>query len=1236
LKRRSAPAVALALLASLAAGPASAVTTNFSDDVETAIDRGIDWHDAQGHLSAVNNSCGEGAGLAALAVLEKRRDASQNALSQGWAFANAADRTRIENVVTYVATRAAQPLPYYNYRDGADAMALALYLRTSGPDANNLTAPNLPQAAAGLAAATDRLLQTQQPFGYWCYADPDPNGCPDSSVTQLAIAGLAAARATFLTPAFADPGRVASIDAALQLTGNLYATNNHVGALEPGELAHGYQGARPDLGVPGSGGSLQQTASGTWAMLVGGRTVNDAPVQSYLRWLRNRFRYTDLNIDGEGWIHSLRYFMWSATKSFRLIETAGNALPGVLTPADVGGLDPAAAPAYGPRQPHLDPTLVVRPASFGAGGAGYYADPNEPARWYFDFAYTLLTHQDLNAGAPADFGYFVPPANVANGSYWNACADQAWAILVLERALGGLCLDDDGDGICNDEDDCPQEADPDQVDENGNGIGDACETCCGLPAAAPAASSVEACVSGGGQLLPPAACCVDTDADGVCDAVDNCIDDPNPNQADSNENGIGDACESGCCRLPDGTVLTLDYAKCLGGQGVIEPAEVCEEVVCCQPHAGGPASLVPFSQCQFGVDSVVDDLLCCASEMCCLLPGDALESTLYADCIARNGVSVPQSFCDTPVCCRQGDGHYAALSPHDCAATGGAPAVALPGGPADAAAYCIDTCCRAPEVGFVTLPVGDCLGAQGVIAEPASCQQPICCGTEQGAQILAPLNCEAAGGAALDAVWCEDVCCRGIGPEPIDANRLDCVQQGGIVVDAEACNPPVCCALPGGVVAEISPADCALQGGTPTAQAKCDSVACCITAAGNVSYAGVADCLAAGGHVDANGAACEKEVCCLRADGSTVIAPFSACVAGGGTETGADACVVGAVACCAFRDGSVVFMDLARCRDSGGAQTEIAACQREVCCEITGQRPAYAQASACTEAGGATVADALCQADVEVCCMYRDGTTAFRLLQDCRDGGGLRVGVAECQAPICCDLPDRTAYTLSDPTCTTQQGAAAAENYCAGPVCCVLPDGTSETTTLGACEAQRGRVQADASCALDVCCQTRGGASFADPAACAIAGGAVVPDNTCLQPACCETNGVLSRVTPPVCVRGGGARVDEASCDRPACCETSPEVFEVGTALGCAATEVSMRVCLTLDAAAALRVGNNPLTDPAPAAPAARNAAGCATTAGAPAGTGALAAFVLLGLSLATRRRRAARAPRASRQELVK
>ncbi|NIV48381.1 MAG: hypothetical protein GWN46_17075, partial [Gammaproteobacteria bacterium] len=71
----------------------------------------------------------------------------------------------------------------------------------------------------------------------------------------------------------------------------------------------------------------------------------------------------------------------------------------------------------------------------------------------------------------------------------------------------------DGDGVCGDVDNCVEVANADQLDANGNGLGDACEF--------------------GG----------DADADGLPSAADNCPEVANPTQQDLDEDGLGDACD---------------------------------------------------------------------------------------------------------------------------------------------------------------------------------------------------------------------------------------------------------------------------------------------------------------------------------------------------------------------------------------------------------------------------------------------------------------------------------------------------------------------------------------------------------------------------------------------------------------------------------------------------------------------------------------------------------------------
>lgn len=959
--------------------------TNFSNDVETAIDWGIAWMESNNFLSAAGNSCGQfsalgdGAGLAALAVLEKRRaDPAQNALSQGWQFANATDQTRIANVMAFIISRPLG-LPSANYRDGADLMALSLYQRTGGPDqAGALTA---------LADRVDRVLANQSPTGYWDYGPPNPR--LDSSATQLVIAGLSGARAVYQNPATSDPVRAAAISAALQLAGDAYATNGAGATVTPTERGHGYAAWVPMGPVPPGafGNSLQQTSSGLWAMLAGGRTVNDPEPQGYVEWLQNHYRFTDLYQNGQNFTYSLRYYMWSATKAFRLIELQNNAAFGSLTPDALGTLvaDPT-APAN--RQARLDPALMPRPASFanaanyttfapinpGVGGIGYYTDVNEPGRWYFDFAYTLLSHQDLNAASPVTFGQFY------GNEAWSPCADQAWAILVLERALGGICTDLDADGICDEEDNCVQVANPDQTDANNNGIGDVCETCCELPGQSPTATSEATCVQSGG--------------------------------------------------VPVADIL-------------------CESVVCCATGADVAPYLIASDDCTAAGGHAIDETICCDDALCCRLPDGTAVDTNHADCVARQGEPVPDAVCAEPLCCHLPDGTYEVVPAAECSESNGALA-RRPGNFATGPAFpdlCAEMCCVLPDATAQTLIAGVCRDLGGVPAfSPDACDAPVCCGTADGAVSLTADACVEQQGVVLGADFCLEICCRGIGPVPAPASLWSCEQGGGIVVPAETCEPTVCCGLPEGAPQYLPGSDCAAQQGVVLAADRCDS-ACCVTG-GQPSVTSTAACAAQGGTVDATGAACAVAICCALPDGQPSTLPLTECLAAGGSVTAAEKCVDAEV-CCALPDGTASTMLTSACTTAMGQPTAAEKCDDAPgCCKLPDGTTDDLSADACKEANGTYIPDVECVPDV--CCKRKDGTIAFVDPALCKGPGQAVVSDEMCEQKICCRVDGHVEWLAAD-QCDEANGQNVESAACVDVICCEVETGVFQELSAGEC-----------------------------------------------------------------------------------------------------------------------------------------------------------------------------------------
>ena len=143
-------------------------------------------------------------------------------------------------------------------------------------------------------------------------------------------------------------------------------------------------------------------------------------------------------------------------------------------------------------------------------------------------------------------------------------------------------IDTDGDGVADDSDNCPATANPDQADLDGDGIGDVCDEdidgddvpnaddCDPLDDSLGRAVTYYADFDGDGFGDPDDAVVECAQPDNyVANNTDNCPAVSNPDQTDTDGNGVGDACESGGSGTTTSFTLEAECAQ-VGSKWVTE------------------------------------------------------------------------------------------------------------------------------------------------------------------------------------------------------------------------------------------------------------------------------------------------------------------------------------------------------------------------------------------------------------------------------------------------------------------------------------------------------------------------------------------------------------------------------------------------------------------------------------------------------------------------------------------
>ncbi|MDB4324707.1 thrombospondin type 3 repeat-containing protein [bacterium] len=199
--------------------------------------------------------------------------------------------------------------------------------------------------------------------------------------------------------------------------------------------------------------------------------------------------------------------------------------------------------------------------SYGPRDDGWFLDDVTVTRTLTEAA-TLLVDSSDNSGLPG-----IEDTD-SDGVFCDNCpevsnpdqADQDGDLIgdACDDCPGDPRNDSDDDGICCPADICCQAWDPDQADTDDDGRGDACDNC---PGVANPDQTDDVHPGGDGDA------CDDPDADGVADREDNCPDTPNVDQLNPDADGLGSACDN--CPFTESTGADYD------GDGVGDACDSC-------------------------------------------------------------------------------------------------------------------------------------------------------------------------------------------------------------------------------------------------------------------------------------------------------------------------------------------------------------------------------------------------------------------------------------------------------------------------------------------------------------------------------------------------------------------------------------------------------------------------------------------------------------------------------------